>query len=377
MKRNALTRIILFSCIILLLSAGLILGIIDHYRPDPSVIEEAPIEVSPAIVDTQVLYPRIATADVNVRSSPSTEASAIGVLKKGEWVDVVREETVDIIAWSYVTGPVQGWVASEYLGIGFESEEEPAVEETMVSADTVAANKKSTFQPDQVREIEIEWTAGHILLLPADTDVIQVSEKSTSDNSEPMVCRLKEGTLSIDFCRNEDVFLSISDLASQSKDLTVFVPKDWVCQSLEVDAASAALEVNDLTVGEVEFDSASGACEFRNCTVDRMDVDTASGDIRFLGSLQYLDVDAVSAGVLAVLSNNPKRLSMDSMSGDLDITLPQDSGFTLTLDGLSTELTSDFQTTRQNGDYLSGDGSCRILLSATSGDVFLRKAATP
>ena len=128
-----------------------------------------------------------------------------------------------------------------------------------------------------------------------------------------------------------------------------------------------------MTIREVDFDGASGTCEFENCTVDEMDIDTASGDIRFIGALDILDCDAASASVYAVLSNTPSRLDMDSMSGDLDITLPGDAGFTVTLDGMTSDFSSDFETTVKNGNQVCGDGRCRINIDAMSGDVTIRK----
>ena len=372
MKRNALIRIILFSSIIVLLTAGLTLGILDHNRYD---VIEAPIEVMPTIVDIQVLHPRIAADAVNVRTSPSSEATAIGMLRKDEWVDVTREELVNGTSWSYITGPVQGWVQSEYLSPGFEQPEpdvvetmEPAVEETMVTA--VPDKESRIYKADQVRELEIEWVAGNITILAGYTNTIQISETLRSGNAEEMVCYLKEGELSIEFCRDDDRILNLS---SPTKDLTITVPMDWVCEVLEVDAASADLAVTGMNIGKLEFDSASGICDLKQCTLERMDVDTASGDIRFEGSLQYLDVDAASANVTAVLSNTPSRLSLDSMSGDLDITLPEDAGFTLSMEGLSTNFSSDFPTWKQGSDHICADGSCRILLNAMSGDVVIRK----
>ena len=62
------------------------------------------------------------------------------------------------------------------------------------------------------------------------------------------------------------------------------------------------------------------------------------------------------------------------VSGDLDLTLPENSGFTLSLDALSGNFRSTFPTTAQGNTYVCGDGSCRITVSALSGDVTINKA---
>lgn len=246
----------------------------------------------------------------------------------------------------------------------------PEPEETFHAVNN---NEKDTFQAEDITKLEIEWVAGDILIQPGNTDQITVQEDGVTDYKYAMVLRQKGDDLQISFC-DEAVgkYFGVHTRSDLEKDLTILVPPDWVCETLDIECASATVEVNDLTIREVDFDGASGTCEFENCTVGEMDIDTASGDVRFVGSLEMLDCDAASASVYAVLNNVPNRLDMDSMSGDLDITLPQNAGFALSMDGLNMDFESDFDTTMKNGNYVCGDGSCRINVDAMSGDVFIR-----
>lgn len=222
-----------------------------------------------------------------------------------------------------------------------------------------------------VREIEIEWVSGMISLGAADVEEIQFSESEVSNSKYAAQWKQKDGKLTIQFCE-ETTFHGFSSWKNLSKDLTVFVPRDWVCNSLEIDAASASLRVYDMTIREVEVDTASGDFLFENCIVDELDLDSASGDVRFNGTLNSLDCDVASASVYAVLENVPSRINMDSMSGDLDITLPPEAGFTLTMDTMCSDFTSDFATTSRNGSHVCGDGKCRITVDGMSGDVVIR-----
>lgn len=255
----------------------------------------------------------------------------------------------------------------------FERRRTETPAETMVPVaidDWQESSNKLSFSPEMVNQLEIEWAAGSIAIFPADVNEITVSESDVSDSKYTMVWKLDGDTLKLQFCDMDwERGFRINGI---TKDLTIMVPRGWQCSSLEIDAASATVEVNGLTIAEVEFDGASGRCEFYDCTVDIMDLDTASGDIEFYGSLNILECDATSASFTGVLSNHPTRLDMDTMSGDLDITLPADCGFTASLEGLNTNFTTDFATTVKNGDQVHGDGSCRINISAMSGDVQLR-----
>lgn len=294
-----------------------------------------------------------------------------------------RNAITRIIVWSIVIILLVGIQFGVIFGVNHQrieiTESALAVTipyETEVALTEWRESEKNTFSASEVREIEIEWVSGDILIMPHNTDTIIVREDGSFDAKYAMIMSCREGELNIKFCADSvSGFVGINSTNNLSKDLTIYVPQDWVCESLELDVASSKVEVNDLTIREVEFDAASGTCEFENCIVGEMDIDTASGDVRFIGELNILDCDAVSASVYAVLGNTPSRLDLESMAGDLDITLPADAGFTLSMSALSRDFSSDFDTTMKNGNHVSGDGRCRINVDGMSGDVVIRKAA--
>lgn len=239
----------------------------------------------------------------------------------------------------------------------------------------VDADEKATVSAAEIRSIDIDWVSGSVTIAPGDVQEITFCESAVSNDKYRMVWKQSGDKLTIQFCRDSDSLNFGIHLNDGDKNLLITVPRDWVCDSLEVDAASADLTVRDLTVREVEIDTASGTGRFDGCTVSSLDVDTASGDITFNGSLGELEFDAASAGFVGVLSNVPDRINVDSMSGDLDITLPEDAGFTVDMDTMSGDFSSDFPTTSKNGSHICADGRCKIIVSAMSGDVTIRKAA--
>lgn len=228
------------------------------------------------------------------------------------------------------------------------------------------------LDPNQVRKVEIEWAAGNIYVQAADVDTVQISESQPSKPEYTMVWNHSNEKLSIRFCDTVSFSFGINLNDVIAKDLTILVPMDFELDTLEVDAASATLDVKNLVIREVDFDGASGTCDFENCVIDQLDLDTASGDIYFSGSLDVLDCDAASANVTAVVDNIPSRIEMDSMSGDLDITLPSDAGFAVTMDGMNSAFHCDFDYAQRNGCYYRGDEKCQIHMNALSGNVHLR-----
>ena len=102
-------------------------------------------------------------------------------------------------------------------------------------------------------------------------------------------------------------------------------------------------------------------------------METVSGNLDFSGSLDKLEFNGVSAQANLVLSNRPKSINLESVSGDLNLTLPEGCGFTLEKDTVSGRFSSELETTEKNGKIIHGDGSCEIDVEGVSASVHIRK----
>lgn len=228
----------------------------------------------------------------------------------------------------------------------------------------------------QIRNVEIEWVSGSIVIKPdANSTQINIQETGFSNEKYQMVYSRIGDTLEIQYCEESMDFPSFgfSLNGNISKDLIITVPADWICDTLEIDAASASINISDMTIQKVDFDGASGACQFINCSVGAISMDTASGDVDFSGTLNVLDFNGASADCSIVVLNVPSKIDIDTASGDLELWLPEECGFSCSMDTMSGRFSSDFSSTMQNGHHVYGDGSCIIQVDAMSGDVCIRK----
>ena len=226
----------------------------------------------------------------------------------------------------------------------------------------------------KIDELSIDWAYGSITIQPGDTDEILYEETGDFDSANAMVAKVSGSKLTIQYCKDRSFLKGgFSFGGSLHKDLTITVPRDWVCRELEIDVASADLDIREMTIQEFDFDGASGRCTLTDCAVGEMSLDTASGDVTFSGTLDTLDCDSASAKLQLELRNTPRSIDMDTASGSLTMVLPEDCGFTVSLDALSGRFSSDFATTTQNGHHIYGDGSCKINVSSMSGGVTIRK----
>ena len=214
-----------------------------------------------------------------------------------------------------------------------------------------------------IRNLDIEWASGAVTIETADVDAIIFRETGGTEQNQ-MAYAVSGDTLIL---RYQKPAFRLGFQSVSAKALTVQVPKDWTCQQLEVDVASAGVNIRSMSAKTVRADCASGTIKFIQCSVSELEIDTASGDIQYSGTLNTLELDGASADFIGVFQNVPDSMDMDTASGDLDITLPADCGYQVDLDAASGDFYSDF------GGHSYGDGHCKIEVDTASGDLTIRK----
>lgn len=237
---------------------------------------------------------------------------------------------------------------------------------------TPAMGEKISVNAKIIRKISVEWVRGDLTVETGDVDSIQLQESGTE---EPMVYSVKGDELKVRFSKRQHGISFGRGWNPPSKDLTITVPEDWVGHELEIESVSADVYVRDLSLDEFDYSGVSGKGEIENCQVGEISMDTVSGDITFSGSIWELDCESVSADCDLTVTNVPREISMDGVSGSLKLTLPENAGFTVDIDSLSRNLDTDFAVTSKGGKFISGDGSCQISINGVSGKVEIRKAA--
>lgn len=246
-------------------------------------------------------------------------------------------------------------------GLGLSSFAKPVSSRTVSVQST---GEEHEFAPGEVSEIFISWASGDIDIQPADQDTVTVSEERSGGSS--MVVRHRGSTLEIEAGESK---WGIGFGKSTQKDLTVRVPRDWLCQSLEIGGAAADIRVDGLPITNVVLNTASGDCAFTDCAVEKMQMNTASSDLDYSGMLKRLELKGASADCNLRLSDAPAAIEMNTASGELNLFLPDNCGFTLDRSSLSGSFQSDFATTTENDKIVCGDGACQITFSSLSGNI--------
>lgn len=227
------------------------------------------------------------------------------------------------------------------------------------------------FDAREIDRLKIDWAAGKIVIVPVEGRNISVTEELLGTD-KAMVLKKDGSTLYVQYCEGA-IGLSFGSGSSLKKNLYVCVPQDWDCKELEIDAASAIVQVENLIIEELASSTASGTHTFTNCQVGTMKMETVSGDLNFTGTLEKLNFNGVSAQADVVVINFPKSIDVETVSGDVNLTLPKECGFMVDKDTVSGHFSSELETRKQDGKYVYGDGQCKIDVEGVSASITIRK----
>ena len=223
-----------------------------------------------------------------------------------------------------------------------------------------------------ITALDIDWITGEVEILVTDDDAITVAEEVGYNgyNAHPMVVTDDSGTLRIRYA--DETWMSAIDLAE--KKLTVHLPRAVVKNLTDVNlvSVSADYKVDALTVREeFVFSSVSGDLETGAITAENVnaEVNTVSGKIQLDGSFRQVNGESTSGEIDLTLRTCPNKLSVATVSGDVDVELPRSAGFTLAYNTVSGDLECDFAAKRSGEKLICGNGGCEISVDTTSGDL--------
>ena len=129
---------------------------------------------------------------------------------------------------------------------------------------------------ENISQIVVDWVSGSVTVVPGDVDAIKLQE---SGGKEPMVYGVKGSRLEIKFSRNlKKVSFGVNNI--KSKDLTVTVPREWIGEKLLIHSVSADVEIRDLSLGEVEYQGVSGRLMLENASLNELSLETVPGSGR-------------------------------------------------------------------------------------------------
>ena len=225
-----------------------------------------------------------------------------------------------------------------------------------------------SFDASDVKKLHIEWVSGNVTVKTADQH--NVTFRVDGDSALPFSCRLNGNELELRYPADDVIWKP----ARGSKNLTVTVPQSWYARETRIEVTSAVVEVDGLSTEELKLDSTSGPITASGLCCDQIVASTVSGSVILEGTAEELKLDTTSGRCQAELDERVREIELDSVSGELELILPESLGFEAEVDTVSGSFRSDIPTTASSkGVYTCGNGECGISVDTVSGSITIQK----
>lgn len=230
---------------------------------------------------------------------------------------------------------------------------------------------------EMVTSLSADWPAGEISIVPSDTDEVVITEEFDGDEDLRLRWCVENGVLQIKY-RSPVKF---GNTSAPSKKLTIAIPEDMLTSmsDVELELVSADLSIEGMSAHDVDIMIVSGTVDVQCGVIDSLNVETVDGNVKVSGSVREADFEGVSANLDLYLDDRAAEVSLDTVSGDLTVFLPETvSGFEVEMDSVggsvAVEGFENVMKTKKECRY--GDGRVEIGVDAVSGDVKICKIPT-
>lgn len=210
----------------------------------------------------------------------------------------------------------------------------------------------AAIDASQIDDVQVEWISGDITITESTDGTIAFSETSSRalDEEDQLGYRIDGRKLTIVQTDQSYWFGS-----APSKDLQLSLPAELAELSLETVSADVTME-GQFTIDTVEMETVSGRLEIAELNCREISLDSVSGRME-----------------LTVGTAAPKKVEVDAVSADVTLYWPEEFGFTAEMEAVSGNTSSDFSTTSSNDRLIYGDGASQIECESVSGDLDIRK----
>jgi lia operon protein LiaG len=259
---------------------------------------------------------------------------------------------------------------------------------------TETINDSKTFEPSEISSIEIDLVSDDLNILPTTEGDITVhfyGEVSTNVRRNlPELVAYKTGDkLYVEVSQNLDIVIGIN---IRRTTVDIYIP-EIMLEDMDINVVSGDIKIDDIQAAELVLDSTSGDMKLDRISSEKIRIESTSGDVVVRDYTGNIDVSNTSGDISLISSMENEDISVRSVSGDIFIeqevvsdmdikvtsgdvrvSLPQDSEFKLDASTLSGEIEHDFDlkiesSSRRSLEGFIGDSEYRIMVNTTSGDI--------
>lgn len=268
--------------------------------------------------------------------------------------------------------------------------------------------------PQEIESIDIEWISGPVEIRSCPGDTVHVTEyaKRPLDYGQQLEFTVDGRALRIRWTRERAFWKGIM----LTKHLVVEIPSGMELEKVKLknvsgsvsaaelcgrelafSSTSGRVEAVGIAAGSLKLSSVSGAVRLEGVSAESLSVDTTSGraeavgieagkakfntvsgSLKVYGNAEKFALNTISGSIELKAEQLPEKAGLESVSGRVSLTLPENGGFTVKYNSMSGHFYSDFPLAgslgRKSGKGSYGSGDASVTLNTMSGGMELHKA---
>lgn len=251
---------------------------------------------------------------------------------------------------------------------------------------------------DEVEHVALVWTSGDVEISVYDGETVRMEESAGRELSEGEKLHYfnDEGTLRIQFQESGRKFHFLSGTRDKvKKNLRLEIPRETASRLkvLSIETTSADVDVSYIQTEQMLLDTVSGDFRVWESKMEKLKWDTVSGNLdgqsleigerffgdsisgntRLSGTVKEIDLTSVSGDMKISSTQCPVKVRTDTVSGEVSLCIPEDTGFTYEMDGVSGKVYMDLPVLRNKDGGVYKDGEADFYFETVSGDVNIEK----
>ena len=231
-----------------------------------------------------------------------------------------------------------------------------------------------TVPTRSITSLEIDWIDGEVQVLLCDDTYISVTEDAGGATADSAFLRhrvLDDGkTLSIKY-RKSAAFLGCGG-SGLHKNLVVRIPRSMAnLQSLTLRSEASVIKISDISAQSVSVTSRSGSVTLSGGEFGTLSVSTTSAPVTVDASVSGSAAISTKGGNISFATKlSPSKIDLNTKKGNAVLVLPENCGYTLTVDADMNKFACDQSLTEKaDGTYLYGGGECAVNLTVPKGTI--------
>ncbi|HGM3773450.1 TPA: DUF4097 domain-containing protein [Clostridioides difficile] len=258
--------------------------------------------------------------------------------------------------------------------------------------DNYIVAKNESFS-DKINDINVDWISGEVRIKRSDSNKIKLIQKIPSNFSKKKLAKIMVDGDSLSIYDNSaDIYSTyIRSNTVEANTVSGAIGLSGNINKINLDTTSGHIDVAKLNSKNATLKSTSGEIQLSG-KIDVLNLETTNGDINLKdiynknltcssvsgkmnlsGVFSDIKAESTSSNIKITSSKMLSSLYCETTSANVDLSIPDNPGFTLNFDKVSGVLDSDFELNRHSDLYTYKNGITDLYLSTTNGNLTIIK----